>query len=229
MEIWAIKNNSDNPMEMLKQGEFDSRIDMDILTGKIVQVCGAMTPVYNTTESYTYFHKLFFKTWGVQIKKLFDTMDYEYEPLENYRRIEDMKHTDSNKKTETEGITGESNSSDKATSSTSNSNNNSSTIEDKTSAFNESAYQPDKQSTNTGNVTGKEDRTDESNGTSKNKTDRSKTEERNNSAKDDNTIRGLNGLFTTQQLIKQEREIAEFNVYQWIVNKYMEELFICIF
>ena len=47
--------------------------------------------------------------------------------------------------------------------------------------------------------------------------------------KEDNTIRGLNGLFTTQQLIKQEREIAEFNVYQWIVNKYMEELFICVF
>ena len=63
----------------------------------------------------------------------------------------------------------------------------------------------------------------------RNKTDRNKTEGRNNSAKDDNTIRGLNGLFTTQQLIKQEREVAEFNVYQWIVNKYMEELFICVF
>ena len=167
--------------------------------------------------------------WGAQISKLLDTTEYEYEPLENYRRIEDMKHTDSNKKTETEGITGESNSSDKTTGSTSTSNDKSSTVEDKTSAFNESVYQPDKQSTDTGKATGKEDRTDESTGTTKNKTDRSKTEERNASAKDNNTIRGLNGLFTTQQLIKQEREIDEFNVYQWIVNKYMEELFICVF
>ena len=229
MEIWAIKNNSNNPMEMLKQGEFDSRINLDLLAGKIVQVCGAMAPVYNTTDSYVYFHKQFFMMWKTQISKLLDTMEYEYEPLENYRRIEDMKHTDSDKKTETEGITGESNSTDKTTGTTSTSSDKSSTVEDKTSAFNESVYQPDKQSTDTGKVTGKEDRTDESNGTTKNKTDRSKTEERNASAKDDNTIRGLNGLFTTQQLIKQEREIAEFNVYQWIVNKYMEELFICVF
>lgn len=229
MEIWAIKNNSNNPMEMLKQGEFDSRINLDLLAGKIVQVCGAMSPVYNTTDSYVYFHKQFFMMWKSQISKLLDTTEYEYEPLENYRRVEDMRHTETDNRTETEGITGESNSSDESSGSTNTSSDKSSTVEDKTSAFNESVYQPDKQSTDSGKATGTEQRSDTSSGTTKNKTDRNKTEGRNNSAKDDNTIRGLNGLFTTQQLIKQEREVAEFNVYQWIVNKYMEELFICVF
>lgn len=229
MEIWAIKNNSNNPMEMLKQGEFDSRINLDLLAGKIVQVCGAMSPVYNTTDSYVYFHKQFFMMWKSQISKLLDTTEYDYEPLENYRRVEDMKHTETDNRTETEGITGESNSSDESSGSTNTSSDKSSTVEDKTSAFNESVYQPDKQSTDSGKATGTEQRSDTSSGTTKNKTDRNKTEGRNNSAKDDNTIRGLNGLFTTQQLIKQEREVAEFNVYQWIVNKYMEELFICVF
>ena len=209
MEIWAIKNNSDNPMEMLKQGEFDSRIDMDILTGKIVQVCGAMTPVYNTTESYTYFHKLFFKTWGVQIKKLFDTMDYEYEPLENYRRVEDLKSDTS------ENTSGNENGND----STSSNSQNSSTVENKTSAYNENLYQPESQETEQGN----------SSGSTNGQNHKDYTREKKSGVKEDNTIRGLNGLFTTQQLIKQEREIAEFNVYQWIVNKYMEELFICVF
>ena len=229
MEIWAIKNNSNNPMEMLKQGEFDSRINLDLLAGKIVQVCGAMSPVYNTTDSYVYFHKQFFMMWKSQISKLLDTTEYDYEPLENYRRVEDMKHTETDNRTETEGITGESNSSDESSGSTNTSSDKSSTVEDKTSAFNESVYQPDKQSTDSGKATGTEQRSDTSSGTTKNKTDRNKTEGRNNSAKDDNIIRGLNGLFTTQQLIKQEREVAEFNVYQWIVNKYMEELFICVF
>lgn len=209
MEIWAIKNNSDNPMEMLKQGEFDSRIDMDILTGKIVQVCGAMTPVYNTTESYTYFHKLFFKTWSVQIKKLFDTMDYEYEPLENYRRVEDLKSDTS------ENTSGNENGNDSSSSNSQNS----STIENKTSAYNESLYQPESQETEQGN----------SSGSTNGQNHKDYTREKKSGIKEDNTIRGLNGLFTTQQLIKQEREIAEFNVYQWIVNKYMEELFICVF
>lgn len=209
MEIWAIKNNSDNPMEMLKQGEFDSRIDMDILTGKIVQVCGAMTPVYNTTESYTYFHKLFFKTWGVQIKKMFDTMDYEYEPLENYRRVEDLKSDTS------ENTSGNENGNDSSSSNSQNS----STVENKTSAYNESLYQPESQETEQGN----------SSGSTNGQNHKDYTREKKSGVKEDNTIRGLNGLFTTQQLIKQEREIAEFNVYQWIVNKYMEELFICVF
>lgn len=209
MEIWAIKNNSDNPMEMLKQGEFDSRIDMDILTGKIVQVCGAMTPVYNTTDSYTYFHKLFFKTWGVQIKKLFDTMDYEYEPLENYRRVEDLK-SDTN-----ENTSGNENGTDSSSSNSQNS----STVENKTSAYNESLYQPESQETEQSN----------SSGSANGQNHKDYTREKKSGIKEDNTIRGLNGLFTTQQLIKQEREIAEFNVYQWIVNKYMEELFICVF
>lgn len=209
MEIWAIKNNSDNPMEMLKQGEFDSRIDMDILIGKIVQVCGAMTPVYNTTDSYTYFHKLFFKTWGVQIKKLFDTMDYEYEPLENYRRVEDLKSDTS------ENTSGNENGNDSSSSNSQNS----STVENKTSAYNESLYQPESQETEQGN----------SSGSTNGQNHKDYTREKKSGVKEDNTIRGLNGLFTTQQLIKQEREIAEFNVYQWIVNKYMEELFICVF
>lgn len=196
-------------MEMLKQGEFDSRIDMDILSGKIVQVCGGMTPVYNTTESYLYFHKLFFKTWGVQISKLFDTIDYEYEPLDNYRRIEDLK-SDTNENTSgNENI----NDSSKSTGS------NNSTVENKTSAYNENVYQPETEEKEVG----------ESESSTNGESNKKYTREKKSGVKENNTIRGLNGLFTTQQLIKQEREVSEFNVYQWIVNKYMEELFICVF
>lgn len=194
---------------MLKQGEFDSRIDLDLLAGKIVQVCGAMAPVYNTTESYSYFHKQFFKMWGAQITKLLDTTEYDYEPLENYRRVEDLKSDT------TENTNGTEKGNDKST----NSSTSSSTAENKTSAYNESVYQPESQETENGSSSGN------SNSESSREYNRGKT----SGVKEDNTIRGLNGLFTTQQLIKQEREIAEFNVYQWIVNKYMEELFICVF
>lgn len=213
MQIWAIKNNQTTPTEMLKLGEFDSRIDKDLLAGKILEVCGAMTPVHNTTDSYTYYHELFFKMWSKQITKLLDTMDIEYETLENYRRVEDLTH-------ESGEITSTTDKND-FTSSGSESANSSSTAEQKTSAYNESVYQPQNQDT----VTGNESKSNNNDSSSERKVDRT----RDYNTKENRVIKGMNGLFTPQQLIQQERDLAQYNVYQWIVSKYMEELFICVF
>lgn len=213
MEIWAIKNQKENPMEMLQIGEFDNRIDKELLAMKIAQVCGAMTPVHNTTGSYLEFHKLFFKMWSTQISRLLDTLEYEYEPLENYRRVEKLKHTAGEVTDVTDNTKG--NFKGKTTDVRS------STNEQKTSAYNEDLYQPE----NINELTGNDLEENENNTT----TDRTSNRKRDLNTTDENTIRGLNGLFTTQQLLQQEREVAQFNVYQWIVNKYMEELFICVF
>ena len=265
MEIWALRNNSNEPTEMLKQAKFDSRIDTDLLVGKIIEVCGNMTPVHNTTDSFLYFHKLFFKMWEKQISKLLDTMDYEYEPLENYRRAERLTlnanenitgsnstngsntNDESSTTKDTYKDSNKSNSSSNSSGNESSSSSDSSTAEEKTSAYNESVYQPESQTTKKGSANGNKNSSAESssneNSESSSEDSRqstntySRTNQQNsnytkgttNGKTEDNTIRGLNGLFTTQQLIKQEREIAEFNVYQWIVTKYMEELFICVF
>ena len=285
MEIWALRNNSNEPTEMLKQAKFDSRIDSDLLVGKIIEVCGSMTPVHNTTESFLYFHKLFFKMWEKQISKLLDTLDYQYEPLENYRRAEKLTlnanenitgnnsvsgsntnnesstakdtYKDSSKSSSTSTATGSETFTSASSGSETNSTNDSSTAEEKTSAFNESVYQPENQTTKSSSVNGSKSISNESSSSNNSSNNSSGSENTESSSEDnrestntysrtnqqnsnytkgttngkteDNTIRGLNGLFTTQQLIKQEREIAEFNIYQWIVTKYMEELFICVF
>ena len=285
MEIWALRNNSNEPTEMLKQAKFDSRIDTDLLVGKIIEVCGNMTPVHNTTDSFLYFHKLFFKMWEKQISKLLDTMDYEYEPLDNYRRTEKLilnanenitgnnktsgsntnnesttvtdNYKDSSKSSSTSNSSGSESNSSNTSNNESSSSSDSSTAEDKTSAYNESIYQPESQTIKSGTANGSKNSSSESSGSSSSSNESSNSENTESTSEDkrqstntynrtnqqdsnytkgttngkteDNSIRGLNGLFTTQQLIKQEREIAEFNVYQWIVTKYMEELFICVF
>ena len=209
MEIWALKNNNTEPMGMLKQGEFDSRIDLDLLSGKIVEVCGAMMPVYNTTDSYSYFHKLFFKMWMPQIKRLLDTMDMEYEPLENFRRSEELNHntTDTGWNHNQTDNTHENHDDGTADS------------KNKTSAFNESVYQPNE----------REDTTNHVDTTGKYNTTRQDSHEKKFVGKDVNSMHGLNGMYTSQQLLEQQRKVSEYNVYQWIVQKYMEELFICVF
>ena len=275
MEIWALRNNSNEPTEMLKQAKFDSRIDTDLLVGKIIEVCGNMTPVHNTTDSFLYFHKLFFKMWEKQISKLLDTLDYQYEPLENYRRAEKLTlnanenitgsnntngsntNNESSTSKDTYKDSSKSNSSSNSSGNESSSSSDSSTAEEKTSAFNESGYQPENQTTKSSSVNGSKSISNESSSSNNSSNNSSGSENTESSSEDnrestntysrtnqqnsnytkgttngkteDNTIRGLNGLFTTQQLIKQEREIAEFNIYQWIVTKYMEELFICVF
>lgn len=213
MEIWAIKNESDEPMNMLKLESFDNRLDLDLLCGRIVEVCGAMTPIHNTTTSFVYFHKLFFKMWGTQISKLLDTMELQYVPLDNFRRDETLKHS------VTENVDTTINNS--STSSTGENTKVDSTEENKVSAYNESVYQPQTESI----VGGKQDVN--SNTESEYKTTNDK--DRTFNANDVNNMHGLNGLATSQSLLKQEREVSEYNVYQWIVQKYMEELFLCVF
>ena len=185
--------------------EFDSRIDKELLAMKIAQVCGPMTPVHNTSTSYVTFHELFFKMWSPQIKRLLDTLDIKYNPLDNYRREEDLK-LESAEKT---GV--------KSNSTTTHESDSSSADESKTSAYNEDLYQPNSINEFNNHEKGND------------KTVRDDTRDKNIDTKENNVIKGLNGLFTSQQLLQQEREVAQYNVYQWIVNKYMEELFICVF
>lgn len=209
MEIWAIKNNKENPMEMLNSENFDRRIDSDVLIGKIVEVCGAMTPIHNTSESHKYFHELFFKMWKPQISRMLDTMELDYIPLENFSRFEDLKHdaNEINENVESLGTVSESNGSSSGTS------------ENKTSAYNENVYQPNDENVSSG--TTKNNYTENSN--------KNVNKNRTFGSTDDNKIHGNNGLFSSQQLLEQERKVAEYNVYQWIVQKYMEQLFLCVF
>ena len=89
----------------------------------------------------------------------------------------------------------------------------------KTSAFNESVYQPNEREDTTNHV--------DTNG--RYNTVRQDSHEKKFKAKDVNSMHGLNGMYTSQQLLEQQRKVSEYNVYQWIVQKYMEELFICVF
>lgn len=192
---------------------FDPRINKDVLAMQICEVCGAMTPVYNTTDSFVVFHDQFFKMWKTQISKLLDTMEYDYKPLENFRKeserelhnIEDRDDTRNSKANRNENY---------STSS-------SSAAEHKVSAYNESAYQPD---------TNEEDKTNGSGNSGRNDSmEEGYTKDSKFDENEKEYVHGLSGMYSTQQLLKQEREVAEFNVYQWIVKKYQEVMMINIF
>lgn len=214
MQIWALKNDSQNPMEMLTTtAEFDSRIDKDVLALDIVQTCGAMTPVFNTSEVFVIMHKQFFDKWGEQISKLLDTLELEYAPLENYKREEIRKLKNIEDRKDTREATANRNEEIESSSA--------GEQEGKVSAYNESVYQPNEQTISK----------DSSKADTK-RADKSKDDYKKDATIDEDeskSVHGMNGNYTYQKLLEDERRVAEFNVYRWITNKYMEVMMLCVF
>lgn len=187
----------------------DSRIDVDTLITEIVRVCGAMTPIHDSTASFIMFHKHFFKIHDDQIKHLIDTTEYEYRPLETYSRTEDIEVNEGNVR---------------VTDSTVERNESGSGSEDNTNENQVSAYNSDDYVDNSKNIE------DKSNSYSSNVIDSGdSTRTDTNKKTEDNYIHGNNGMYSSQQLIEQERNIAQFNIYKWIVDLYSKELFYGIF
>lgn len=63
--------------------DIDSRLDKDILIGALLDQCGAMRVIYETTPTFKYFSDNFFKKYKLNISKLMDTLELRYDPLIN--------------------------------------------------------------------------------------------------------------------------------------------------
>lgn len=225
LEIWAIKNKRNNPAEFFDDVVLDERLDRKILVAEIMRKCGALTPIYNTTDSFEYFTKAFFEREKDVIKKMIDTTMLEYNPLENFERKEKLKHeaievTDTDESTSVN----ESTTVDEQSSSNVSVNNNE---ENKTSAYNESVYQPETQTTITANTNNAETKDQDTTREVKDKREYDRTRDFNSN--DDNVATGINGLTTRQDLIIKQRKVVKFNIYNWIVEKFECEYFLSVY
>ena len=63
--------------------DIDERLDKDILIGALLDQCGAMRVIYETTPTFKYFSDNFFKKYKWNIGKLMDTLELRYDPLIN--------------------------------------------------------------------------------------------------------------------------------------------------
>ena len=174
IEFYNIKN--DLPMDKIdslyEDIELDERLDKDILVGVLLEECGAMRCIYETTATFKYFSNLFFKKYKWNISKLCDTMELKYDPLVNkeldWTEVTDIdqnldtdedvskNRTRTNTGTQTTNDTGTQTTNDTGTQTTNNSgtqttkdtgtqkNEYSETEENTVSAMNSSNYEPDR-------------------------------------------------------------------------------------
>lgn len=148
-------------------------------------------------------------------KKLEKTTQYEYNAIENYDRQEEWTDTDSGKEI-TETTTG-------GDSTSTNTFNGSIKDNSKTQvhAFDDELSDRDASEQNT-----KSDNTNTNESEFKNKSNVDNT--KNNTGTHSGRIHGNVGTTTTQQMIREEREIVKFNLSDYIMNEFRQRFLITV-
>ena len=210
LDMYAILNNkSEDLFLMLADYTLDSRIERDAMNKAIVTRLGACRPLTTNTTVFKVMLDEFFNRYNYNIGKLLDTMYYEYDPLEN----KDWTRTEHR-----ESI-GDIDNTDTYTTNTNGTDNLSRTDETQVSAYDSTSYQPKEKvvvgsnDTTTGSTT-------HSGATTSDITSDVDTEE---------NFKGKDSDESYQSLIEQERELAQFNIYDWIIQQMRRELFLLIY
>lgn len=166
-----------------------------------------------------------FKIW----EHLLETTEYVYDPIENYNRFEqwtDARNGErkSNSDSTNDGKTSfngktEANGVDKTDTNT----------DENVSAYNETDFTPAKQ-VDTNSLT-KTEAEQESESKSKSRTNITSeiTDNSKDNASHDGRIHGNIGVTTTQSMIEQEREIAKFNIYDYIINSFKNRFCLLVY
>lgn len=186
--------------DFFDDADIDSRLDKNQIKMAILHRSGTLLPLYTRTDMFKAFSDAFFSQRKSIITKLMDTIELEYNPIDNYRREEEVQRkydVKSQNTSQTQGTletTG--------------------TQENKVSAYDSSDYTPKDMGTQNAKNT---DVTTANNNGTNNTTEEVKT-----------NVTGNIGITTTQKLIMEERKVAKFDIYKWIAIEFEQNFFICV-
>lgn len=162
--------------------------------------------------------------YQINWKKLYDTTVLEYNPIENYDRMEDWTDTDDETTTSARDNTRNTNNTVKSTST--NEINNSANVTDQNTAFNAGLADHAKQITEgdttengtiTNTETGKDTENESVNGGRTGRHTRT------------GRAHGNIGVTTSQQMIQSERDLVVFNLYDVIAESFIENFCLMVY
>lgn len=220
-EYAIAHDHSDELFLMLQDYTIDNRISRETLNRIIIKDLGTMRPITSYTEVYKMLVDTFFEKYEDNIKRLLDTLDIEYNPLQN----KNITETETIGETEQRESSGHINNTDTYTTNVDNVETGTDINEKQVSAFDATTYQNKDKNTETKNLRTDNDTTHSGTTTSvitsDVDTDRDVTRNK--------TIAGKDGNDSMQDLIKEERRLAEFNIYNWIIEQMRKELFLLVY
>lgn len=248
-----LHNQNNNMMLMLQDYILDQRIDRQAMNMAIITKLGACRPLTTNTTVFKVMLEEFFNRYNYNIGKLLDTMYYEYDPLTNKnieRRLdeESTENTDDKNNqsftgnvTEHRESTGDIDNTDTYTTNNVGTDNINRVEENQVSAYDVSTYQPKEKTTTdsdedtTSNTTHSGATTSDIKSDVDTDTDTTHTQTDARLIDKDGThnlverIKGKEGDDSYQTLIEQERELAQFNIFNWIIQQMRRELFLLVY
>lgn len=205
LDFYAMLNHSSDLFLMLQDYTLDDRIDRADMNKIIVKELGSCRPFVHESTVFKFALEEFFNKYNYNIGKLLDSMYLEYNPLTDKKMDTDVwdgEHRYSK---------GDIDNTDKYKTETDADN------KGNVSAYDSSTYQPKEQDVIDQEVNHEGETTSDIESTVDTERHNVKTEQ------------GLNGARSYQDLIKQERKLAEFNIFNWIIQRMREELFLLVY
>ena len=187
--------------------------------------CGEFETLYSDPS----FMRTAVGTWSNKHYRTFEkwnaALNLEYNPLENYDRIEDW--TDTGKENSKVKFTDETSTETDSTTTSEGSSNQNGNTEDLVSAYDSSTYQESEKHV----IDTDEDHSDEVTSNTKLTNDTKQNTEGDKGTEDKHTgrIHGNIGVTTSQQMLQSELDIARFNLIQQITDLFGTELCIMVY
>lgn len=197
-------------------------VSKELVVNTILMEIGELEVIY---PNYEFMRQAlgFFSTKQLPVwTALEETLHYEYDPIENYNRVEHWTDNETgNRDNTTTGKSSETGSGNNSADidSTSNISGNSTSTES-VSAYNSSGFEPKSQTeTESGErTTANQNSTGSSDYTNSSSNESTSAENENRYGVRDGYARGNIGVTTTQQMIKEQREVVEFSIVDKIVE-----------
>lgn len=240
-QLWELgKNDGGYLASVINDCEIDARIDRSVLVDTIWIRCGNMEPIANDTERFRRLSQNWFKRKNYWIKELLDTLEYEYNPIHNYDRLEEGERHNKGTTNATESSHTDAKRTDNLT------NGNTQTVNLNTTGSGsgtqsvspwdydgKNVYVPtdSQSSTTSGSNTGTV-KSEGTNGGYQDNVSNGNGSHDENRADDEtykNHMSGNIGVTTTQQMIESQRQIIDIDVYEMIAQRYVEDNFYMVY
>ena len=196
-------------------------LNKDILVTEIMAECGENEVLYPNIPLLKHMILTFFDSHSYKYQNLYESMNYDYDPLENYNVTRTRTYTRTENGTDTRDLTRDL----KNDTVVDNSSNGTTTTTDDVSAYNSADYVPSTKSVQEGNSNsgGTQNITENGTESESNKHNYSITETEDSNEYGDNSAR------SAMYAIQEQRNLVDFNLYKIIANEFEDEITIPVY
>lgn len=235
--LWGFNEYLDGKlMDFLPEVLPPDTFDASILEELLYIECGDLYPYYQVPTFLKAQIRNFFLRNQDQFRRVWEALNSEYNPIENYDRIEAWSDSHSSSEQHSESLSASASeqlsqsSSESVHASTSSSDSTSSSSRGDISAYNSDTLRP--QSASSGNAATASSTANNTQGQSVGQTNRSNIEARQRQLNEGRQaldshrgrVHGNIGVTSSQQLIESSIELGSYDIYLWVVTLFQKNI-----